>query len=100
LNDKVDATNYFANGAGAKKPVLKQNQFGGTIGGPVIKNKAFFFFSYQGTRRRIGQTFTSTAPSRDIKERGDFSKQPAIRRNIYEPAALTGPGPKPVQQQF
>ena len=99
-NDKFDATNFFANRAGAKKPVFKQNQFGGTIGGPIIKNKAFFFMSYQGTRRRIGQTFTSTVPSRDIKERGDFSKQPAIRRNVYDPNTLTGTGATAVKQQF
>ncbi|MGH9840405.1 MAG: TonB-dependent receptor domain-containing protein [Blastocatellia bacterium] len=99
-NDKFDATNFFANRAGARKPVFKQNQFGGTIGGPVIRNKAFFFFSYQGTRRRVGQTFISTVPSRDIKERGDFSKQPAVRRNVYDPATLTGTGASAVRQQF
>src|SRR5262245_33990171 len=99
-NDKFDATNFFANRSGAEKPVFKQNQFGGTIGGPVIKNKAFFFFSYQGTRRRIGQTFLSTVPSSDIKERGDFNKQPAIRRNIYDPDTLTGSGTNAVKQQF
>jgi hypothetical protein len=99
-NDKFDATNFFANRSGAKKPVFKQNQFGGTIGGPVIKNKAFFFFSYQGTRRRIGQTFISTVPSRDIKERGDFSQQPAVRRNVYDPATTTGTGANAVRQQF
>jgi len=53
-NDAFDATNFFANRSGAKKPVFKQNQFGGTVGGPILKNRAFFFFSYQGTRRRIG----------------------------------------------
>lgn len=99
-NDKFDATNFFANRSGAKKPVFKQNQFGGTIGGPVIKNKAFFFMSYQGTRRRVGQTFLSTVPSRDIKERGDFSLQPAIRRNVYDPATLTGAGATAAKQQF
>jgi carboxypeptidase family protein/TonB-dependent receptor-like protein len=99
-NDKFDATNFFANRSGAKKPVFKQNQFGGSVGGPVIKNRAFFFFSYQGTRRRIGQSFLSTVPSRDIKERGDFSKQPAVRRNIYDPATLTGAGATATRQQF
>ncbi|MFN7926861.1 MAG: carboxypeptidase regulatory-like domain-containing protein [Blastocatellia bacterium] len=99
-NDKFDATNFFANRAGAAKPVFKQNQFGGTIGGPVIKNKAFFFFSYQGTRRRVGQTFTSTVPSRDIKERGDFSKQPSVRRDIYDPNTLTGTGATATKTQF
>jgi len=95
-NDAFDATNFFANRAGAEKPVFKQNQFGGTIGGPILKNRAFFFFSYQGTRRRIGQTFTSTVPSRDIKERGDFSKQPAQRQNVYDPLTITGT----TRQQF
>src|SRR5262245_21905384 len=99
-NDKFDATNFFANRSGAEKPVFKQNQFGGTVGGPVIKNKAFFFFSYQGTRRRVGQSFISTVPSRDIKERGDFSKQPTVRRNLYDPATLTGTGAAAVKQQF
>lgn len=99
-NDALDATNFFANRSGARKPVFKQNQFGGTIGGPVIKNKAFFFFSYQGTRRRIGQSFISTVPSRDIKLRGDFSLQPAIRRNVYDPATTAGAGANAVRQQF
>ncbi len=99
-NDKFDATNFFANRSGAKKPVFKQSQFGGTIGGPVLKNRAFFFFSYQGTRRRIGQTWLSTVPSRDIKERGDFSKQPSIRRNLFDPVTLTGTGTAASRTQF
>jgi Carboxypeptidase regulatory-like domain/TonB dependent receptor len=99
-NDKFDATNFFANRSGAQKPVFKQNQFGGTLGGPVIRNRAFFFFSYQGTRRRIGQSFISTVPSRDIKERGDFSKQPEIRRNIFDPQTTIGTGSNAVRQGF
>jgi Carboxypeptidase regulatory-like domain len=99
-NDKFDATNFFANRSGAKKPVFKQNQFGGTIGGPIIRNRAFFFFSYQSTRRRIGQTFISTVPSRDIKERGDFSKQPEIRRNIFDPETIGGTGSNSMRQRF
>ena len=47
-NDKLDGTNFFANRVGAAKPTYRQNQYGGTIGGPVVKNKTFFFFSYQG----------------------------------------------------
>ncbi len=99
-NDKFDAANFFANRAGAEKPAFKQNQFGGTIGGPVIKNKSFFFFSYQGTRLRIGRSFTSTVPSRDIKERGDFSRQPAQRRNVYDPTTITGSGAAATRRQF
>ena len=44
-NDALDANNFFNNRAGRAKPDFKQNQFGGTVGGPVFKNKTFFFGS-------------------------------------------------------
>jgi hypothetical protein len=53
-NDKLNANDFFFNRQGTPRPTLKQNQFGGTIGGPVIKDKLFFFGSYQGTRQRNG----------------------------------------------
>ena len=59
-NDALNANLYFLNQQGKRRPVLKQNQFGGTIGGPVLKNKLFFFFSYQGTRQINGIAGTST----------------------------------------
>jgi hypothetical protein len=99
-NDKLDATNFFANRSGAAKPAYKQNQFGGTFGGPIVRNRTFFFGSYQGTRIRLGQSFISTVPSRDIVERGDFSRQPEIRRNVYDPLTLTGTGANAVRQPF
>ncbi|MBI4469927.1 MAG: TonB-dependent receptor [Acidobacteria bacterium] len=99
-NDVFDANNFFANRAGAKKPPFKQNQFGGVVGGPIVKNKAFFFFSYQGTRQRIGRSSTTTVPSRDIKERGDFSNQPRQRHNIYDPLTLGGTGANATRQPF
>ncbi len=67
-NDIFDATNYFA----AKTEPLKQNQFGGTFGGPIRKDKTFFFAYYEGFHNRQGQTKSSTVPS--LAERqGDFS---------------------------
>jgi hypothetical protein len=53
-NDDLNANNFFLNRAGKPRGVLKQNQFGFTLGGPVIKEKLFFFGSYQGTRQRNG----------------------------------------------
>lgn len=91
-NEKLDGANFFANRAGAKKPTYRQNQFGGTLGGPVIKNRTFFFGSYQGTRIRIGRSFVSTVPSRDQVERLSFGNQPAVRRNVFDPLTLTGAG--------
>jgi hypothetical protein len=49
-NSDFDARNFFSPTRG----VLKQNQFGGAVGGPVLKNKVFFFVDYQGTRQTVG----------------------------------------------
>ena len=56
-NDMFDANQFFINQVGAPKPALRFNQFGATFGGPIIKNKLFFFASYQGDR------FRQSAPS-------------------------------------
>ena len=68
-NEKMDARNVFAAGA---KPSYKQNQFGGSIGGPIRKNSTFFFGDYEGTRLRQGQTYTSLIPTMD-QRRGIFT---------------------------
>lgn len=99
-NEKLDGANFFANASGAKKPTYRQNQYGATFGGPAIKNKTFFFGSYQGTRIRTGRSFISSVPSRDLVERFDFNQQPAIRRNVFDPLTLTGTGAAAARLQF
>ena len=59
-NTDFDAANYFAGGA---RGDFKQNQFGGTIGGPIKKDKVFFFGDYQGNRQILGQTQSFVVPS-------------------------------------
>lgn len=59
-NNELNANSFFFNVTGQDRPVLKQNQFGGNLGGPAIKNKTFFFFSYQGTRQRNGLSGSSS----------------------------------------
>jgi hypothetical protein len=54
-NDDFDARNYF-DAPPLPKPLLRQNDFGGTFGGPILKDKAFFFFSYEGLRLLLPQT--------------------------------------------
>ncbi|HXS01883.1 MAG TPA: carboxypeptidase regulatory-like domain-containing protein, partial [Pyrinomonadaceae bacterium] len=60
-NDALDAANFFDNIIGQKAP-LRLNQFGGSIGGPVVKDKAFFFFSYEGYRLRAGINSVEAVP--------------------------------------
>jgi hypothetical protein len=67
-NEALDARNFFAQ----VRPEFRSNQFGVTLGGPIKKDKAFFFGDYQGTRILQGQTFNSLVPS--LAQRGgDFS---------------------------
>ena len=59
-NRVLNANDYFLNQKGIRKPVLNRNQFGGTLGGPLIQGKTFFFVSYQGTRERNGASLTNS----------------------------------------
>ena len=60
-NDALDASNFFDNVVGQKSP-LRLNQFGGSIGGPIRKDKTFFFFSYEGYRLRAGINTIEAVP--------------------------------------
>jgi hypothetical protein len=51
-NDKLDANSFFSNRAGLPRPPLRWNQFGGNLGGPIRRNRAFFFFNYEGAQVR------------------------------------------------
>jgi hypothetical protein len=81
-DDAFDANNFFNNRAGRSKPDFRQNQFGGTLGGPIFKDRTFFFADYQGHRENQGQTFLSTVPTLAMRA-GDFSE---LSRVIYDPA--------------
>ena len=59
-NRSLNANDPFLKAAGIQRPILNRHQFGGTLGGPVIKDKLFFFGSYQGTREKNGASLTNS----------------------------------------
>jgi hypothetical protein len=62
-NDVFDARSVFQTAAQGAKPELRQNQYGGSIGGPIFRDKTFFFFDYEGFRQVSGVTYTGTVPT-------------------------------------
>ena len=64
-SESLDSTDFFTKRAGAAKPANDQNQFGGNLGGPIIKNNAFFFSDYEGTRITRGVARITKVPTAD-----------------------------------
>ena len=71
-NKVLNANDFFSNEAGNPRPPFTQNQFGVNGGGPVIKDKLFFFSSYEGYRQRKGNVLTTWMPTQ-AERNGDFS---------------------------
>ncbi len=80
-NSSLNAYNFFDNRS-LPVPELRKNQFGGTLGGPVVKDKLFFFGSYEGHRERIGETFFGTVPTRLMRQ-GIFTEVPELIFNPF-----------------
>lgn len=91
-NKVLNANTFFNNRAGVARPAFSQNQYGANVGGPVIKDKTFFFFGWEGFRLRQGQSFTTTVPTAAMRT-GDFSN---LRNStgalipIYDPLTTCG----------
>ena len=95
-NDALDANNFFSNRAGQKIPPFKQNQFGGAVGGPIIKGKTFYFGDYDGFRQRQGRVFVNTVPTLRMRQ-GDFGE---VAGGIFDPATTVQTGTTFTRQQF
>src|SRR5215467_2970431 len=115
-NDKFDAKDVFnvpqpGNPLAGVKPKFRQNQFGGSLGGPIQKNKTFFFADYEAFRKIKGNTFSATIPTacqlgravcNGVQQLGNFSDSPtavynpithqAYPRNIISPSDIDAVG--------
>ncbi len=85
-NDALDAADFFSNQTGQPKNALRYNQFGGSMGGPIRRNKTFFFADYQGTVTHSAQPMVTSVPL-SSQRGGNFS-------------ALLGPGGTIVYNPF
>ena len=72
-NDVLNANSFFNNRSGIAKPALRYNQFGAAVGGPIIKNKTFWFFNYEGVESTRPSNTIFTVPS-ERERQGDFSQ--------------------------
>ncbi len=79
-NDVLDANNWFNTSVtpALPKAAERQNDFGGVVGGPIIKDKAFFFFSYEGLRLRQPKTAQTMVPSNSLRQNAPSTMQPFL----------------------
>ncbi len=89
-NDVFDANNWFngvniLNATPIPKAKERQNDFGGTFGGPILKEKTFFFFSYEGLRLRLPQTSLTTVPDLAARQNAVPAMQPFLNAYPFDP---------------
>ncbi|HSB61359.1 MAG TPA: hypothetical protein VLI67_06550, partial [Vicinamibacteria bacterium] len=92
-NDALDARNFFDP---AEKPDFTRNQFGFTLGGPIRKDRTFFFVGYEGLRERLGRTISTVVPDEDA--RGGILPDPA--RPGATLAVPVSPAVRPYLEEF
>jgi hypothetical protein len=91
-NRVLNSNTFFNNRSGVTTPAFTQNQFGANSGGRIIKDKTFFFFSYEGFRLRQGQSVSRSVPNAALRE-GDFSNLRTAQGAlipIYDPLTTCG----------
>ena len=101
-NSALDANNWINKRVGSPKAKFVFNQFGATLGGPVKKNKVFFFANYEALRRRLGKPVLFSVPTLEQRQ-GDFTKtlnQSGQLIAIYDPMTTRASGSANIRDLF
>jgi hypothetical protein len=115
-NDKLDSADFFQNANNQRKGAFKQNQFGLTLGGPIKRNKTFWFADYEGTRIRQAVPTTATVPTARQRASGytdftdlialqsgsrtDLAGRPFASGTIFDPSTTRAQGAGFVRDPF
>ncbi|MBL8211317.1 MAG: TonB-dependent receptor [Bryobacterales bacterium] len=89
-NSAMDANTFFNNRLGVARPGFRRNEFGGTVGGPIRRDRTFFFADYQGIRLAQPRTTIASIPTlaqRDAVINGNFGQ---LGLNVFDPYSVTG----------
>jgi len=85
-NTKLDANDFFSNSAGLPTAIYRRNQFGAAVGGPIKKDRTFFFFDYEGIRQTQAQPITNSVPSAAARAgnlvSGPITVVPAVQKYL------------------
>jgi hypothetical protein len=91
-NDVLDANDWFVNYNHLAKPAERQNDFGGVFGGPIFKDKSFFFFSYEGLRLRQPATQQTVVPDNASRQQAPAAMQPFLKAYSVQNGPELGAG--------
>jgi len=94
-NDNLDARNFFDRG---NKPEFKRNQFGGSIGGPIARDKTFFFFGYESLREALGRNVNTTVP--DLNSRSGILTRRDANGNVITETVTVNAAVRPYLDEF
>ncbi len=94
-NTITDANNWFNDQAGIPIPPVHRNDFGGTIGGPILKNKTFFFFDWDGTLASSMNTYVAGVPSAAMRT-GDFGEVCTSQGGSFDSTGMCMQGGSPL----